>query len=302
MKKRILSLSILLFMLAFLFAPAMKAEAAVKISKAKATLEVDATLALKINGASKDAKITWSSSKKSVATVNNSGKVTAKSEGSATITAKVSGKSYTCAVTVVNSNKEIADTSQGATIKNIKCTTYETESDLIAILKNNNKSVLGYVGVTVTYYDKSNKMLSTDNTTVPHFGVGKEVAISFDYPVDKNYDPVEYDSFTIDLKISDFSVGTSIIDDIVIQSSKGANDDVVIKATNNSNYKANGIDMAVVFTQGGKVVGISRESLYSLGSGDSDTGTAYAPYGRDYETIEYDDYKVYINDAYTYDK
>jgi len=70
-------------------------------------LEVDATLQLKISGTK--SKVTWKSNKKSVATVNSSGLVTAKSEGQATITASVGGKNYTCFVTVVDSNKPVTE-------------------------------------------------------------------------------------------------------------------------------------------------------------------------------------------------
>lgn len=50
------------------------------------------------NATEKD--ITWASSKQSVATVSNSGLVTAVAEGSATITASAGGKSATCSITV----------------------------------------------------------------------------------------------------------------------------------------------------------------------------------------------------------
>ncbi|KSV58156.1 Ig-like domain-containing protein [Acetivibrio ethanolgignens] len=77
------------------------AEAAtVKISATKKTLTVGKSFTLKITGAKK--KVTWSTSKKSVATVSSKGKVTAKKAGTATITAKVDGKKYTCKVTVKN--------------------------------------------------------------------------------------------------------------------------------------------------------------------------------------------------------
>jgi hypothetical protein len=100
--KKLLS-AFLVFVLTLLISTPTPAFAAVKISKAKATLEVDATLQLKISGTKSTA--TWKTSKKAVATVTKSGVVAAKAEGSATITATVSGKNYTCAVTVVNSNK-----------------------------------------------------------------------------------------------------------------------------------------------------------------------------------------------------
>lgn len=76
-------------------------EAAVKISKSSATLEVGKTLTLKITGST--SKPTWTSSKTSVATVNKTtGKVTAKKAGTATITGKIGSKKYTCKVTVKN--------------------------------------------------------------------------------------------------------------------------------------------------------------------------------------------------------
>lgn len=83
------------------------ASAAVKINKAKATMEVDSTLKLKLSDSK--SKATWKSSKSNIASVKADGTVTAKKEGQATITATVSGKKYTCAVTVVNSNKPDAN-------------------------------------------------------------------------------------------------------------------------------------------------------------------------------------------------
>ncbi len=75
------------------------AEAAtIKLDKKSLTLETGKSYTLKISGTK--AKATWSSSKKSVATVNKSGKVTAVKEGKAVITATVNKKKYTCNVTV----------------------------------------------------------------------------------------------------------------------------------------------------------------------------------------------------------
>jgi len=102
--KKITSI-LLALIISFVLIIPQPAEAAVKISKAKATLEVDATLKLKISGTKSTP--TWSSNKKSVATVDKKGTVTAKAEGQATITAKVDGKNYSCVVTVVDSNKPV---------------------------------------------------------------------------------------------------------------------------------------------------------------------------------------------------
>ena len=85
--------------------PVTRADAAtIKISKSKATLEVDATLQLKISGS--ESSVKWISSKESTATVSKKGLVTAVKAGQATITATISNKKYSCDVTVVDSNKQ----------------------------------------------------------------------------------------------------------------------------------------------------------------------------------------------------
>lgn len=73
----------------------------VRISQKSMLLAVGASSKLKISGTTK--KVTWTSSKESVAGVSTSGKVKAKKEGTTTVTAKVGGKKYKCKVTVKES-------------------------------------------------------------------------------------------------------------------------------------------------------------------------------------------------------
>lgn len=82
--------------------------ATVKISDDSLLLQVGKSETLKVTGTKN--KVTWTSSKKSVATVNKSGKVTAKKEGTATITATVNKKKYTCKVTVFKGQKQTYNT------------------------------------------------------------------------------------------------------------------------------------------------------------------------------------------------
>ena len=69
-----------------------------KLSKTKITLTQGKKCRLKVKGTKK--KVKWSSTKKSVATVNKKGVVTAKKKGTAYIKAKVGKKTYKCKVTV----------------------------------------------------------------------------------------------------------------------------------------------------------------------------------------------------------
>ncbi len=77
-----------------------KKNTTIKLSKKKATLYEGKTLLLKATVNNKVGKITWSSSKRSVAIVSSKGLVKAKKAGTTIITAKCNGKKATCKITV----------------------------------------------------------------------------------------------------------------------------------------------------------------------------------------------------------
>lgn len=99
--KRLISMLLTIIMITILSTPGLAQAATVKISKTKATLEVDATLQLNITGS--DSTVKWTSSKETVATVSKKGLVTAVKAGTAVITASVDSKDYSCSIYVVNS-------------------------------------------------------------------------------------------------------------------------------------------------------------------------------------------------------
>ena len=71
----------------------------VGLERTKLTLYVGNQYQLRVFGTTK--KVTWKSSKKSVATVSSTGLVKAKKKGTATISAKVNKKTYKCKLTVL---------------------------------------------------------------------------------------------------------------------------------------------------------------------------------------------------------
>lgn len=82
----------------------MQAQAAVMLNSTSKTMSIGETATLKVYGAS--TKVKWSSSNKSVASVNQKGKVTAKGAGTATIKAKISKNTLKCKITVNKPVKE----------------------------------------------------------------------------------------------------------------------------------------------------------------------------------------------------
>lgn len=93
----IYGLVLALIMLFVMGAPA-EAKKKVTINKKEVILIKGQSVTLKLKNTRK--KVTWCSTKKSVAAVSKKGRVTAKKPGIATITAKIGKKSYTCKVTV----------------------------------------------------------------------------------------------------------------------------------------------------------------------------------------------------------
>ena len=139
------------------------AEAAtVKINKKTLKLDIGDKYTLKITGSNK--KVSWSSSKKAVATVSANGKVNAKKAGTTTITAKVGKKKYTCKVTV----KKQSVTSVKLNKKNVSLLKGK-KITLKATLNPSNASSKGVIWRT------SNKKVATVSAkgVVKAIGVGK---------------------------------------------------------------------------------------------------------------------------------
>ena len=93
-------LSAAVILTALTITPVTTHAAAPKLNKSSAELTVGKKLTLKIQNAKKGAKVKWSSTKKSVASVTQKGVVTAKAVGKATIKAVVDKTTLKCNVTV----------------------------------------------------------------------------------------------------------------------------------------------------------------------------------------------------------
>ena len=146
--KRIKKLSVMLLCCLLLSVIAMPVSAsAAKLNKKSISLNVGKTYTLKASGTK--GKITWTSSKKSVATVSSKGVVKAKKKGTAVITAKYRKKKLTCKVTVKQPVKSIKLNKTSATLKKGKSLTLKAT---ISPSSANNKAVT---------WSSSNKKVAT---------------------------------------------------------------------------------------------------------------------------------------------
>lgn len=147
--KRLKKTSIILLMCMLLSVIVMPVSAsAAKLNKKSISLNVGKTYTLKATGTK--GKITWTSSKKSVATVSSKGIVKAKKKGTAVITAKYEkNKKLTCKVTVKQPVKSIKLNKTSATLKKGSSLTLKAA---VAPSSANNKAVT---------WSSSNKKVAT---------------------------------------------------------------------------------------------------------------------------------------------
>lgn len=103
MMKTLLAMAVVLA--AFSFLPETAEAATPKMDRTKVTCTARERFTLKVKNAG-EKKVTWSSTKKSVATVSKKGVVVTKKAGKATIKAKVGSKTVKCKVTVKKSAKQ----------------------------------------------------------------------------------------------------------------------------------------------------------------------------------------------------
>ena len=150
---------------------------AAKLNKKRITLNVGKTYTLKTAGIKR--KITWSSNKKSIATVSSKGVVKAVKKGTAVVTAKYGKKKLTCKVTVKQPVTSIKLNKTSVTLKKgnkltLKAIAYPKNANNRAVVwKSSNKKVAtvsskgvvkavgnGTATITVTAKDGSKKKAS----------------------------------------------------------------------------------------------------------------------------------------------
>lgn len=268
-----------------------------KLSKTKVNVNAGDTYTLKLSGT--DQKVTWKSSKTSVATINSKGVITAKKAGTAKITATVLKKKYTCTVTVKkksNINVEKFDAEKAK--KNIDIKFYDTQDGVLAILKNNSKYLI-YLQAKLIYY-KDGKIIDVVESDINSaFENGRSCFLSFRAPRDSNYRRVKYDSYK--MVFSEFGeqkYEKAGADKIRINSNVGTNG-IIVTATNDSNENFDAACIFIIFyDKNGNIINTDYSYSGACGKGETDYITFNYPYDEEYENIIPHRYEVYVNYAY----
>ena len=260
-----------------------------RIGKKSLSIKVGQKTKLKVVGTKKKAK--WTSSDKTIASVDKNGNVVGISNGTAYVDAKIGKKTYSCTVNV----KFDAESAK----KNISVELKDTGDGVVAIIKNNNSYTLN-VKANFVYFN-GGSMISSDSEENPGLESKKECAVFFSCPLDSDYKKVAYDDYKISVNV-DCPSGSLIpnVDGISVKSNLGANN-ITAEATNNSKIKySSAVISCVMYDNYGHAIGYDWHYLDCDNPGDTDYLSFDFPEDSNYNPIIPASYEIYINSAYTY--
>lgn len=288
--KKILSF-MMVFALSFLLLGSTVAEAAtIKLNKTKVAINEGESYTLKVTGTTKTVK--WSTSNKAIATVSTKGVVKGIKAGSTTITATVSSKKYTCKVTV----EEVFNAKKA--IQKLSVEDFSRDKGVIQIVKNNYSFPM-QLEATIVYYDANDMMIGKSNARNYFFDKGRECVLFYSAPYDSSYNNVPYDHYKINYSVSPIKYMKSNVKDIKMDSNIGA-DNVMVEITNDGKLSVEFTEVYILFYKDGEIVGYGNRYADVQEPGSVDYLEFSFPWDEDYDTIEIDDYKLYVNSSYGY--
>lgn len=113
--------------------------------------------------------------------------------------------------------------------------------------------------------------------------------------------PEEFDSYKVYIDEKE-SYYVSAYKDLTITSNDNKKtNEIVIQVKNNSSKTISSVEVGVVFYKNNKVVGFDYDFDTKVNTGRSANLSVYYPYDNNYKDIDFDDFEVYINEAYYYE-
>ena len=190
--------------------------------------------------------------------------------------------------------KDETFTSKDKLSSNIKIKSSIVQDNLILFITNNNKETVD-IKITIDYYDKSEKKIDTNEDIFSAIKAKKEIAIPFGI-----YKKYEYYKVSIETTKSEY---TNYEDSLNISE---AQDDkqrqMVFKVTNNGEKAIDYVDLTIIYFKNNNIIGIESDITGNLKPDDTATFKLAYPVTSNLDVLDFDNYKLYINEACTYNK
>lgn len=191
-----------------------------------------------------------------------------------------------------NNNNNNQNVSGSELEKNITSSGAVTDlGKLVVFVKNNNKVAVD-MEIEVEFYDANGTIVGSDSDDLQAVGANAEIAI------DMWSTPSSFDNYKIYVDVEQADE-ISYFDNVeLVHNNNGK--EIAVQIKNNSNDTIEYITASVVYYQGDKVVGYDDSIESDIKSGRSANFTLDFPYNKNYKNVKFDNYKVFITEAYSY--
>ncbi len=190
----------------------------------------------------------------------------------------------------INSNDGNADLVKLS--KNIKSYGELAKNGMLIVFVTNDNNIALDMIVEVEFYDEKGTILGSQKEYLDGVGAKRDVALEM-------YDtPSKFDNYKIyvDVERTDYA---TYYDKLQI-SNNNTGKNIVLQVKNNSQDEIQSIEVAVVYYNDGKVVGFDDNIAFDIKSGRSANFNFYYPKDKNYKIVQFDDYKIFVNEATTY--
>jgi hypothetical protein len=195
-----------------------------------------------------------------------------------------------------------AEADSGEIENAITYTAEPTESgELVVIINNGSDVTIPDLEMTVTFYDADGNMLSAESDGHDAILPGAKVVSMVYLPTDSEYNFVEFDHYDIDFDADmDYTLYTNLSGDLSVQDNQGSNG-VVAEFENGSDKTIDELEVVAVYYAGDKIVGANMQEEYDIAAGDSVTMEFNLPMDSLYNTIDFDKYTLFVNQAHNFE-
>jgi hypothetical protein len=98
----------------------------------------------------------------------------------------------------------------------------------------------------------------------------------------------------------DYTLYTNLSGDLSVQDNQGSNG-VVAEFENGSDKTIDELEVVAVYYAGDKIVGANMQEEYDIAAGDSVTMEFNLPMDSLYNTIDFDKYTLFVNQAHNFE-
>lgn len=170
--------------------------------------------------------------------------------------------------------------------------TFSNDGNMIIIARNNNSGVVD-IEFEVEFYDKDNNLVGNESSSVDAVSKSSNFALELDevpesyksYKVYVDVEETDNESYTNKLKATH----------------KDNGENIVVQVKNDTGKEIEYIEVAIIYYKDNKVVGYDDSLESEIKSGRSANFEFDYPYNYDtWDEVDFDEYNVFINEAYSY--